>query len=173
MSMEGDFPRESTALEDVFGLVTRFLESEGIDEGASFNVNLIVEELFTNAVKYSPRGAQVGLFLARDADRVTIQLVDRDVDRFDITVTVRGPGSVGSGPSIRTETPFSGNMSRSSSPVSRRMRVAIPLWLTKLAFVIAGTLSWEKPIESHSEIVSVKVTVSSNFPAAVPLASSM
>lgn len=82
------FPRSTTALEAVFGFVVEFLTKEGIARERAFDLDLILEELFTNMVKYSREGKEeIEISLARDAEGLRLTLRDFNVDRFDVTAT--------------------------------------------------------------------------------------
>jgi anti-sigma regulatory factor (Ser/Thr protein kinase) len=66
-----------TAIED-------FCAQRAISESATFAVKLVVEELFTNLVKYNRGGGETILLgLERTDDRLIIRLTDHDVDSFD------------------------------------------------------------------------------------------
>lgn len=84
--MRASFKREVDSLEQIFGFVRTFFRTQGIDREYLFPVDLVVEEIFTNLVKYN-RGtdADIDIRLDRTEDELTIALVDHDVDRFDIT----------------------------------------------------------------------------------------
>lgn len=82
------FPRSTTALTAVFGFVAEFLTREGIARERAFDLDLILEELFTNMVKYSREGKEeIEISLARDAEGLRLTLRDFNVDRFDVTAT--------------------------------------------------------------------------------------
>jgi serine/threonine-protein kinase RsbW len=86
------FPREVGALADVFAFVGSVLESGGVEEPTPSTVSLIVEELFTNLVKYNRSTRDISIGIEGDEDRVTVRLTDYDVDPFDITrVPFDGP----------------------------------------------------------------------------------
>ena len=84
--MQASFKREVDSLEKIFGFVRTFFRTEGIDREYLFPVDLVVEEIFTNLVKYN-RGtsADIDIRLDKSDDELKIALVDHDVDRFDIT----------------------------------------------------------------------------------------
>jgi serine/threonine-protein kinase RsbW len=84
--MERTFPRRIDALEEIVRFVDVFAASARLGEEESFEVNLIIEELFTNMVKYNPEGRhRIAVSLDRDRDELVISLTDFDVERFDIT----------------------------------------------------------------------------------------
>jgi serine/threonine-protein kinase RsbW len=86
LTMERSFSRDFSALDAIFGFVAGFLDHHGLEPEQSFEIDLIVEELFTNMVKYGVgRRGEIALDLRREGDDLLITLVDSDVDEFDIT----------------------------------------------------------------------------------------
>jgi len=84
--MEESFRRELGSLESIFAFLQRFAARHGLDESVCYTLNLVVEELFTNMVKYSPDGhPRIVIMINREDERLVIRLRDRDVERFDIT----------------------------------------------------------------------------------------
>lgn len=84
--MERRFRRDVGALPDIFEFVEERLEAEEIDPENSFWIDLVIEELFTNLVKYNQDGAQdIAVCLTSEGDRIVIRVTDFDVDGFDIT----------------------------------------------------------------------------------------
>jgi len=66
--------------------VAEFLESSGLPAPAAFELDLVIEELFTNMVKYAPHGApEIEIGLTRLGPDVVIVLRDFDVEPFDPT----------------------------------------------------------------------------------------
>ncbi len=84
--MQASFKREVDSLEDIFRFVRRFFRSEGVDREHLPSVDLVVEEIFTNMVKYNHGTLhEIDISLARHDNKLTISLVDHDVEPFDIT----------------------------------------------------------------------------------------
>jgi sigma-B regulation protein RsbU (phosphoserine phosphatase) len=80
------FRRSFDSLEDIFDFTSAFFGRQQVDPGLLPTVDLSVEELFTNMVKYSPTGdAEVRIEMATIAGGVEVTLTDYDVDRFDVT----------------------------------------------------------------------------------------
>ncbi len=80
------FGRSNDSLDGIFAFVAEFLAGHGLPAALSFDLDLVIEELFTNMVKYSPRGAaEVEIGLERRDGTVEVVLRDFDVDRFDPT----------------------------------------------------------------------------------------
>ncbi len=84
--MERHFPRDVRSLDDIFGFVHEFLSAEGVDATHSFDVDLVVEELFTNLVKYSRDGRhEILIGLDRRGRDLLVTLRDFDVEAFDVS----------------------------------------------------------------------------------------
>src|SRR5262245_3299867 len=83
---EGRFRRELGSLESLVTFTAAFFDAHGIDASHRFDVDLIIEELFTNCVKYHPEGAaEIRVALDWSPPMLTIVLRDDDVQAFDIT----------------------------------------------------------------------------------------
>jgi serine/threonine-protein kinase RsbW len=81
------FGRSFDSLEDIFAFTSEFFGRHGLDRDLLPTVDLIVEELFTNMVKYSPGGApSIRIEMAPALGGVEVALTDYDVDRFDVTL---------------------------------------------------------------------------------------
>jgi anti-sigma regulatory factor (Ser/Thr protein kinase) len=63
-----------------------FLEGQGFQPGAAFDVDLLIEELFTNMVKYNRGGTEdIEIGLAAEDQVITVSVRDFDVESFDVT----------------------------------------------------------------------------------------
>jgi anti-sigma regulatory factor (Ser/Thr protein kinase) len=100
------FARSFDSLEPLFNLTRDFCARNGVDPGVLPTVDLAVEELFTNMVKYSPGGAAfVRIDLAAIPGGLDVTLTDNDVEPFDVTlapdvdtglpIEQRNPGGLG------------------------------------------------------------------------------
>ncbi|MFQ5708879.1 MAG: ATP-binding protein [bacterium] len=86
--MTREFKRDIESLDEIFVFLDDFIAKNRIDESISFTVNLVVEELFTNMVKYNPGSAHdVLIEISRNENRLIVSLTDFDVEPFDITKT--------------------------------------------------------------------------------------
>lgn len=95
--MEGQFRRSFDSLDQIFALTERFFASEALDRSHLHAVNLAVEELFTNMVKYNPAGeGEIGLQLQLARDAVQVRLSDREAAPFDVSLP----------PEVDTEAPL-------------------------------------------------------------------
>jgi serine/threonine-protein kinase RsbW len=84
MERERAFSKEIASLENVFNFLDEFFTLETIDKRDSLAIQLVVEELFTSLVKYNTTSTNpVVVGLEREGKVVNLELVDRDVDRFD------------------------------------------------------------------------------------------
>lgn len=104
--MERKFKREIKSLDQISNFITDFISKNLIDDSIGFTVNLVIEELFTNMVKYNPEStSEISISLAKDENELVINLTDFDVEPFDITRTeevntrkpleARKPGGLG------------------------------------------------------------------------------
>jgi len=84
--MERRFRRDLSSLQDVFQFVSEFLSAHGLDASNAHDLELILEELFTNVLKYRKDGAEtVAVRLERNGETITLSFQEFDVDAFDIT----------------------------------------------------------------------------------------
>ena len=79
------FPRSAACLPDIFGFMDGFFRHAGIGDEHRLPMQFVVEELFTNLVKYGRGGTrEILIDLRREGGRLVISLTDFDVERFDI-----------------------------------------------------------------------------------------
>ena len=84
--LECRFRRDVGSLHDVFQFVARFFEAQGIDPTLAYDIDLIIEELFTNMVKYSRDGdREIEIGLDHADSVITVVLRDFDVEPYDLT----------------------------------------------------------------------------------------
>lgn len=85
---EKAFKKNLNALDGIFDFTHAFLASNHIDEKFRFPIDLAIEELFTNMIKYNGESRHdIILSLHRHGNRLIISMTDRDVEAFDITQT--------------------------------------------------------------------------------------
>ena len=73
MMMEKQFPKTTDALADIARFVGKFAGENGLDSAATFTVNFIIEELFSNMVKYNPESQRdVAIAIKREKDKIII-----------------------------------------------------------------------------------------------------
>ncbi len=103
---ERSFAKEIASLDEVFAFLEEFHAANAIGQKVALSICLVVEELFTNLVKYNTASRNpVVIRIARVGSEVNLELVDRDVDPFDpaslpeVDVTApieaREPGGLG------------------------------------------------------------------------------
>ncbi len=86
--MTKPFERKLASLKKISAYILDFARKSNLDEKTIFPVNLVVEELFTNAVKHiKGNDNPVIISLSRDDDKLVISVIDTDVDSFDIRMT--------------------------------------------------------------------------------------
>jgi serine/threonine-protein kinase RsbW len=86
--VEKRFPREITALQSMFEFTGDFFAQHTIGPSDAFTINFVVEELFTNMVKYNARnGREISVGLELGAAGLVVRITDFDVEPYDITQT--------------------------------------------------------------------------------------
>ena len=86
--MDKKFKRALSSLDEIYKFINKFSSKTDLDESIVFTINLVVEELFTNMVKYASETTnEILLELKKDEDDLVIHLTDFDVEPFDITKT--------------------------------------------------------------------------------------
>ena len=84
--MQKKFTRSYDSLEEIFEFTERFFDTEIINESVRFAVHFVMEELFTNMVKYNPgKSSDILLNVDNVNGGITVSLTDYDVDAFDVT----------------------------------------------------------------------------------------
>jgi len=86
--MDKKFKRDLNSLDEIFKFIKKFSAKTGLDESVVFTINLVVEELFTNMVKYTYENSnEILLELKKEENNLIIYLTDFDVEPFDISKT--------------------------------------------------------------------------------------
>lgn len=84
--MEKKFRKEFASLGEIFAFTGECAGAYKIDDAVKFSVDLVVEEFFTNMVKYNPESRNdVSISIARDGNKLVLTMVDTDVEPFDVT----------------------------------------------------------------------------------------
>ena len=84
--MQKKFTRSYDSLEKIFEFTELFFEKEHIEESVRYPVHFVMEELFTNMVKYNPgKSSDILLNVDQIDSGITVSLTDYDVDAFDVT----------------------------------------------------------------------------------------
>jgi len=104
--MEQSFGRNLDSLAELFAFLKGAAQNYELDERTTFTVNMAVEELFTNMIKYGSGGdAAIEVGLDREGDQLVVRLVDTDSEPFDLNaletvdtsapLSERRPGGLG------------------------------------------------------------------------------
>lgn len=103
--MERSFRRELSSLEPLFEFTGELARRHGLDDDTAFAMNLAVEEIFTNMVKYGGGGDTVAIGVDVHGGDLVIEFVHPGAVPFDVTtagevevespLTRRAPGGIG------------------------------------------------------------------------------
>ena len=78
------FPRAIESLPALVAFVREFFAARGIDADRAFDVDLVLEELFTNMVRHARGGtSEIEIGLDDDGAVLTMQLRDEGVEPWD------------------------------------------------------------------------------------------
>jgi anti-sigma regulatory factor (Ser/Thr protein kinase) len=82
--MNKQFKRDIGVLSDIFGFSELFRQKNDIKKELFFTVDLVIEEIFTNMVKYNPTGkADISIGLEKKENSIEILFIDTDSEKFD------------------------------------------------------------------------------------------
>ncbi len=105
MTAHRSFERSFDSIQDIFAFTGEVFAREKVDPALLPSIDLTVEELFTNMVKYSASSAAVRIDISAVDDGVEVTLTDYDVEPFDVTqapdvdtdlpIEQRKPGGLG------------------------------------------------------------------------------
>ena len=83
--MELTLARSIDELDKIFRFSTQFFAKQKIPENIEYSVNLALEEVFTNCVKYNPNGdGNITLAMDIAKNRIVIEIIDAG-EEFDIS----------------------------------------------------------------------------------------
>jgi anti-sigma regulatory factor (Ser/Thr protein kinase) len=78
------FPRAVASIPALVAFVREFFTARGLDAERAFDVDLVIEELFTNMVRHARGGGDaIEVALDHDAGLLTVRLRDENVDPWD------------------------------------------------------------------------------------------
>ena len=78
------FKRSLESLDDIFSFNAAFCDEQGCDGEIRYMLDMVMEELFTNALKYNPDNENdVEIELQLEGEILTIILTEYDVPSFD------------------------------------------------------------------------------------------
>jgi serine/threonine-protein kinase RsbW len=108
MTARRGFARSFASIEAIFAFTSEFFARRGIDPRLLPTVDLVVDELFTNMVKYGAAadpGTEVAIEMRQVDGGVEVALTDSGVEPFDVTqapdaaidlpIEQRNPGGLG------------------------------------------------------------------------------
>jgi anti-sigma regulatory factor (Ser/Thr protein kinase) len=104
--MQKDFKRDMRSLEKVFDFLHTFMQQHEVNDETIHTMDLVVEELFTNMVKYNPTAPEdVSISLGKSGNILSVCLIDPNAQPFDLTkkedpkldipLSERTPGGLG------------------------------------------------------------------------------
>lgn len=84
--MQAAFKRSLASLQEVFAFTEQFFAGQEVNEKHLYAINLVLEELFTNMVKFNESGPEtVSVEMLRVDDGVQVRLSDQEARPFDVT----------------------------------------------------------------------------------------
>ncbi|UCD16172.1 MAG: ATP-binding protein [Candidatus Zixiibacteriota bacterium] len=84
--IEKRFKKDIGALESIYVYVQNYIDANGIDNRSSYAIQLAIEEIFSNCVKYSRGGeSTISINLSRKKDSIIIVLTEFNAEPFDVT----------------------------------------------------------------------------------------
>jgi serine/threonine-protein kinase RsbW len=84
--VERSFKRSFGQLQHVFDFTNEFALAHSINDKVRYVLDLVVEELFTNMVKYNPSGSgDIQMRLVLEQDEIIVHLADPDSEPFDVS----------------------------------------------------------------------------------------
>jgi anti-sigma regulatory factor (Ser/Thr protein kinase) len=82
--MTGEFAKDMASLGGIFAFLSEFAKGSGLGEQVELTLDLVAEELFTNAVKYGAGGdGKVRLTVEKTGGALWLELVDFNAKPFD------------------------------------------------------------------------------------------
>lgn len=82
--MRREFPKDLSALGEISSFLGEFSREHDLGQKVEFYMNLVAEEIFTNALKYGTgNGERVLIRIDRIDDMLQFEMVDFDVQPFD------------------------------------------------------------------------------------------
>jgi anti-sigma regulatory factor (Ser/Thr protein kinase) len=85
MRTQNYFPRSIQSLPAIFDFANEFLAGLNVDKTSTFGLQLAIEEVFTNCVKYNHSTADILLVFEKVSDQIVITIEDYDVEGFDMS----------------------------------------------------------------------------------------
>ena len=89
MSERASFARRIDLLPEIFAFTAAAFARQGIPAALLPDVDLVLEELFTNIVKYSRGKMPVAIEIVAIPEGVEVTMTEPEADRFDVTQAPR------------------------------------------------------------------------------------
>jgi len=84
--MRTQFKRDIQSISSVFEFAKSFVQQNQLDSQTAFSLDLILEEIFSNILKYNKGGkAEIGIELCLDNNILMIQIIDECSNPFDFS----------------------------------------------------------------------------------------
>ena len=84
--MQARFVRALSSLDDIFAFTEEVLAGRTVADRHLYAIKLVIEELFTNMVKFNPDGPEtIALEMTHLDDAVQVRMTDREPAPFDVT----------------------------------------------------------------------------------------
>jgi serine/threonine-protein kinase RsbW len=87
--MERAAPRSLDSLAPLVGFVREFLDREQLSQELAFDIDLVIEELFTNLVRHARGEGDIRVRLSHRPGEVRIELIATEPSPFDPTAAPR------------------------------------------------------------------------------------
>lgn len=87
--MERSVPRSLESLAQLVGFVREFLDGEQLSRELAFDIDLVIEELFTNLVRHARGDGDIRVRLTHRKGEVRIELTASEPSPFDPTAAPR------------------------------------------------------------------------------------
>lgn len=87
--MECAVPRTLDSLATLVGFARGFLVAEGLPGTLASDLDLVIEELFTNLVRHAQGGGEIGVTLERVPEGIRVMLRAHELEPFDPTTAPR------------------------------------------------------------------------------------
>lgn len=79
------FKRDISSLDNIFEYISSFIEKQEINESTAFVLKLVVEEIFTNLVKYDPEAdEEIPIGLSFKDSKIDLEFVNYGGHEFNI-----------------------------------------------------------------------------------------
>lgn len=89
--MRCEFKRTINALEEIFRFTSQFFSDSDVQKTMQLSVDLLIEEIFTNIIKYSPNSDElISIDITLSKEAITVSMIETDAEPFDMTAGSQG-----------------------------------------------------------------------------------